>query len=78
MDQQFAAPGGSGFANRRKLRGLTTRLQDNILPHMLKLTHYQRLEDVKQSVRLGELPRNSDNLQCFHSAFIGGLQFFHG
>ena len=26
---------------------------------------------MKQSVRAGELPRNSDNLQFFHSAFIG-------
>ena len=33
----------------------------------------ERLEDVKQSVRANELPRNPDNLQCFHPAFIGGL-----
>jgi hypothetical protein len=33
---------------------------------------------VKQSVRLDELPRNSDDLQCFHSALIEGSYFFHG
>ena len=32
-----------------------------------------RLEDMKESVRAVELRRNSDNLHCFHSAFIGGL-----
>jgi hypothetical protein len=44
-------------------------------PHLSEMTDRvnKRLEDVKQSVRAGELPRNSDNLQCFHSAFIGGL-----
>ena len=44
-------------------------------PHLSEMTDRmnKRLEDVKQSVRADELSRNSDNLQYFHSAFIGGL-----
>src|SRR5450755_2800667 len=47
-------------------------------PHLSEITDRinQRLEDVKQSVRAGELPRNSDNLQCFHSPFIGASNSF--
>lgn len=33
----------------------------------------ERSEDMKQSVRADELPRNLGNLQCFNSAFIGAL-----
>jgi hypothetical protein len=42
-------------------------------PHLSEMTDRinKRLECVKQSVRGGELPRNSDNLQCFHSRSLG-------
>jgi hypothetical protein len=73
-----------GIADRRYIdhtathrnRGIGDLMRSPCLrPRMSQMTDRinKRLEDVKQLFRADEFSRSSDNLRCFHSAFIGGL-----